>query len=479
MRSIRRELVLWLSIGTAVLSAVAGLVSGRVVENRLRQDFDEDLLATAQTIMSVTEQDAGRYVLEFSYESMPQFSTKAPLEYFETWSDIGEIVERSRSLAGAGLESPFSRDESPQIWNALLPDGRPGRLLQMTFVPQAEEESASISGPQTRSRQAVLVLARGRDELERFVRWVYLTDLAIAVGLALALALCVEFVLRRGLAPLAKVARDVGALDERSLETRIEVSPAVDELDPIVRRLNLLLERLQAAFERERRFSGDVAHELRTPVAELRTLAEVGGRWSGDAALASALFADTAAVAERMERVVAQMMTLARAEAGQEPIESSPFDLAELIDECVVSCSPVTRDRRISIELHLDRPLPVFEDRNLLAVILRNLLENAVAHGPEDGTITVEAHATSDGEVRFTVTNAAPELQRSDLEAMFGRFWTKDVARSNARHSGLGLSLVRTLAGLLGIEVEARRDEIRGLLTLAVQLPARGLRSPV
>lgn len=474
MRSIRRGLVLGLSIGTAGLAALAGFVSGKAVESQIRRDFDASLQAKAQALMTLTEQRAGVVELEFADEAMPEFSVRKPLEYFEIWLATGQVVERSRSLRDLHLPRRRGPLGAPVFSQGILPDGRPGRLISIAFLPQPDEDDEAQAEAAAERRQeaagdlraAEITLARGTEELEKLVDSIYSADLAVAGSLAVALALLVGWVVRRGFSPLDEVARSVGALDEHTLGKRIELTPPVRELEPIVRRLNLLLERLEGAFERERRFSGDVAHELRTPVAELRTLSEVGERWAGDADLARDLFRDAAKVAGRMERAVEQMLAMAQADSGRCEVVREAVELGALVDECLDASSAAAATARASAVSTLERPLVVFTDREKLTLVLRNLFDNALAHSPEGGTVRIATWTHAEGRFVLEVSNDAPDLEPKDLAQMFERFWRKDAARSGSRHSGLGLSLVRSLCGRLALDVDASLGETDHRLTV-------------
>lgn len=488
MRSIRRDLVLGLSIGTAVCAALAGLISGRAIEVRLRQDFDDSLLAKAQAIVSLTSQEAGVIEIEFADEAMPEFSVRQPLEYFELWSSTGGVIERSRSLGRSHLARSAARLGERSFTDGILPDGRRGRIVAIVFDPQVqddEDDTSEVAEPGIRQpvaegQSAQLAVARGTDELESLVRSVYLANLAVAVGLALALALLVGYVIRRGFAPLGELARNVGALDEHSLGKRLVLERPVLELEPILRRLNLLLERLEGAFARERRFSGDVAHELRTPVTELRTLAEVGERWPGDADLARSLFRDTSAVASRMERTVEQLLELARLEAGREAIVAETFDLGALVEENLAADAGDSPDLEGRVILRLERSLAIVTDREKLSVILRNLIDNARTYSRNGTPIEIESRADRANGFVLEVSNEAAQLAAEDLGHLFERFWRKDPARSDAGHSGLGLSLVRSLCDLLGFDIAAtlRAGDRRLTFTIAGPVRRDGVEAP-
>jgi two-component system, OmpR family, heavy metal sensor histidine kinase CusS len=463
MRSIRRALSLPLLIGVVLLVGASGLVSSRLVTGQLRRDFDQALLDKARALATLADQEDGEMEMDFVDELMPEFSVAPRREYFELWTAGGAVVRRSKSLGEENLPRSQALTATPRLSDLRLPDGRPGRLVEISFEPLREDEtdlgaareSVAALPPALGGQHAVLVLARGRDLLERLVAEVVLTYLGVAALLALAITVLVRGVLSRGLRPLTAVAAAVAAIDTENLAQRLTLTPAVAELAPIVDRLNGLLTVLEEAFARERRFSADVAHELRTPVAELRSLAEVGRRWPGETKVAAAFFTDALAIAEQMEQVVEQLLALARAEAGLEPIASGPVVVAELMERAWAGLAREAAARGLRGVRRVPPRMVVATDRDKLALILGNLLENAVRYSPRGAEIEFSAAEDAAGGWQLALANPAPHLEAADLSRVFDRFWRKDPARSDGRHAGLGLPLVRSLARLLGIEVSA------------------------
>ena len=434
-----------------------------LVADRLRLDFDQTLVDKARALATLAEQTDQGLQMDFDDALMPEFSVAPRREYFELWAADGAVVRRSQSLGAGSLpRSPALRD-TPALRDFELPDGRAGRLVEISFVPLREDESEPGSSGESEpppsheaaGEGAVLVLARGRDLLERLVAEVFAIYLGIAALLALAITVLVRGVLTRGMRPLAEVATAVAAIDTEHLSQRLTLQPAVAELAPIVDRLNELLAVLEAAFARERRFSADVAHELRTPVAELRSLAEVGRRWPSGAKVAAAFFADAQAIAEQMERVVEQLLDMSRAEAGIEPVSLQEVAIAGLAEGVWAGLAGEAAARRLRLAWSVPPQMTVTTDRAKLALILGNLLENAVRYCPEGAEIELRAAEGEAGGWWLEVANPAPHLDAEDLPRLFDRFWRKDPARADGRHAGLGLPLARSLARLLGITVSA------------------------
>jgi signal transduction histidine kinase len=300
-----------------------------------------------------------------------------------------------------------------------------------------------------------IALARGREDLDgllgkvrRSFGWSFAGAVAVAI-------LLVWLGLAAGLRPLHAIARQVERLDAESLGARVALKPTPRELQPVVDQINGLLARLQASFERERRFTGNVAHELRTPIAELRSLADVGGAWPDDRASVEAFFGDVRAIAGRMERLVADLLLLARCQAGVEKVETRATSLRQAVEEAWAAVARNGTARPFAPEL--PRDLVLQTDPGKLDIILLNLLGNAVAYSPPRSEVRCVGTAGG-GKFRIEVSNLAEPLTPEDLRNMAAPFWRKDEARASEQHSGLGLSLVAALAGLLGLDFQVAQD---------------------
>ena len=276
-------------------------------------------------------------------------------------------------------------------------------------------------------------------------------------GVSVLLAvLLVWRTLAAGLRPLDQVAAQVARLDAETLDTRIGVSPTPTELAPIVEQLNALLDRLDLSFERERRFAGNVAHELRTPIAELRSLAEVATRWPDDAQATARFFADVAAIAGRMEGVIADMLLLARCQAGVETASEESLSLNEVIAATWERLG-APDDRALRVELPGE--VVVASDAGKLDIIFANLLGNALSYGTAGSEIVCAGVADAGG-LRVEITNPAEPMASEELARLAEPFWRRDIARAASDHAGLGLSVVASLAALLRLDV--RFDQDRG-----------------
>jgi len=459
--SIRRRLLLVLSIGFAALIGIMGFYVEGLLRERVTEDFDVALLAEARGLAALTDRDEkGRIAFDYAPEHMPQFEREDRPEYFQFWLDDGTPLPtaRSGSLAkDSDLPRMAAAAGEPAFRDVALPDGRAGRAVQFAFGPKSDEDEGErvSSGAASSGPGLLLVVAKSRDRLDRLLARLRVAIAAGGGAATLFAALLAWRALASGLRPIDAIASQVRSLDADTLGARIVVSETPRELTPIVHQLNALLARLEASFERERRFAGHVAHELRTPIAELRSLAEVGGRWPEDTASTMRFFGDVQEIAGRMERVVVDLLLLARCHAGVEPAQRSPVRLREVVESTWSDLAA----KRATRDLHVDVPadLVVASDPGKLSLILGNLLDNAISYSPPDGPIRCVASA-ADRRFVLDIVNPADPLTEDDLRNLAQPFWRKDRARSAETHAGLGLSLVTALAKLLELDTDFRQD---------------------
>jgi len=226
-------------------------------------------------------------------------------------------------------------------------------------------------------------------------------------------------------------------------------------LKPIAGRLNELLGRLEQSFERERRFSADLAHELRTPIAELRNLAECALKWPESREPGTDT--EVLAVARHMEALTTSMLALSRGGSGQAITAADPIRLDQLIEEVWVGFAERAEAKGLTVARELTAGI-VIADATLMRSILSNLFDNAVEYTSAGHKIEIVLEIEA-GAATLTVTNPAAGLNANDTAKLFDPFWRKEASRSGGQHVGLGLALARTFATAMGWTLTAERDE--------------------
>lgn len=478
MTSIRRQLTWKLLVAFSVPLVIGGLAIFLTARNSLLEEFDSTLHAKALAVASATHLSGERIEVDTSTRALRDFAAPDPSEaherggdaenddsdiaFFEIFRLDRSVIARSESLKGADLTwTPVTASsEDPQSWTATLPAGRAGRALGFRFRARAATGGADAP----RSESLVLIVAADRRELDRTLAMLGLVLAAVGGVTLAAVTLVVPRVLRRELAPLDALGAQAANITAASLSTRFSTDRLPGELVPIGTRLNDLLARLEASFDRERQFSGDLAHELRTPIAELRSLAEVALKWPDTRT--SDTDREALAIAAQLEGIVTKLLALLRTERGQLPIERSAVDLGVEIEHVGLSCGPRADLRRVRLVRNVPAKAPVETDAIILRSILTNLVENAIEYVPEQGVVEVDASVGASA-FAIRVTNDAPDLRPEDLPRLFDRFWRRSDSRTDNEHSGLGLSIARAFAQVIGAELTATLANGRVTFTLS------------
>ena len=329
-----------------------------------------------------------------------------------------------------------------------------GAMAWRVFAAHGGERDVQVYvGEQVSSRSAILWAVL------RSTLWPMLVALPL-------LALVAWWAVYRGMAPLRKLGRVLAAREPQALH-RVELAGAPSEMAPMLDALNGLFARIGTLLESERRFTADAAHELRTPIAAIRAQAQAALGETDDARRRHAL-QSTLAGCDRATRLVEQMLTLARLEAVTTH-SSAPVDLSMLVRQVVAEIAPQALQRRQTVEAVAPAPAWIQGDATLLAVLVRNLVDNAIRYGPPQAIVTVRV-TTTNARVRLDVEDSGPGMGAADMQRLGERFHR--VLGSGESGSGLGWSIVRRIAAVHGAAVQVERSRTHGGLLVMVDWPA-------
>lgn len=463
MTTIRQRLTVRLLAGWALLLGAGLCTVYFLTRTVLTHEFDDALHAKAMALSALFEQDEGHIELEVPAQFMGEFNTQESRTFFQLWRTNGTVLRRSKSLAKGNLPLRYGTVAEPACWNLPLPNGSMARAIGFKYQPQPASETKFRAS----QFEAILVMAVDRSDLDKPLRTLALVLAGCGLLMLALTAGAMPILLRRGLAPLDRLAEETKHIDADSLSRRFLTEGMPGELTPITTRLNDLLERLEKAFERERQFSGDLAHEMRTPLAEIRSLAELAVKWP-DARNAN-FDHHVLAVTIQMESILTRLLAIARSEHGSVPVSCEPVRLSELISRVCQPLQTRAMARNIVIKTDVSSALVLQSDPVLWRLILTNLVENAVEYSPPGATVRICSEAQG-GHFTLAVSNPVEHLDAAELPHLGERFWRKDAARSSREHSGLGLSLVRALTSVLGCRLEASMND-PGCLSMAISGP--------
>jgi len=416
-------------------------------ESRFRASFDSVLRANAEAISTLVEDDEGTLELESAAEVVARHSRKARPDLFAVIRKDGTVLEKSRELddvpgfAWKTVDQPVVRD--------LEHRDRPYRAILLPVVRESPERPGREIRVHVFFAASTHDLDAQRADLARILVWFGLNGLWVSMVLAAIVAW-------RGLAPLRRLARDTAAIGEDSLDRRLDTARLPREVSVLAESLNALLARIESAFDRERRFSSDAAHELRTPVATLKSGIQAALLESPDAGRDRRALESLLDDVERLEDLCDALLLVASHQANGAETEIDPEDWSIEIEAIFRDLK--TNGRNEGRGLELQRPdafpagLALCTNRAATRRIATNLIENALRHGGP--TVRVEITFPDTG-ARLTVEDDGPGVPPEDRPRLFERFFRADRARSRSTGgAGLGLAICQSLA-------RASRGEIR------------------
>ncbi len=340
-----------------------------------------------------------------------------------------------------------------------------GRASSTEQLRSHEVPSGLVDQLQTQYRQ-------GRDDTLRAM----LVASLVALGITGVAAGGFGWLLAgRALRPLQDITATARRVADRSLHERIALDGPDDEIKDLADTFDQMLERLDRAFDGQRRFVANASHELRTPLTINRTLIEVALDNPQASESLRQLGANLLAVNQRHERLIDGLLTLASSEEGiTDPI---PVDLADIVRRIATESHAAARKAGVEIRTTL-APAPVAGDPALLERLAQNLIDNAIRYNAAERGWVAVTSGLEDGAARLTVENPGPVVPTYEVPGLFEPFrrlaTTERRAAAGGNHgAGLGLSIVRSVAHAHGgdVRAEPRRD---GGLTIHVRMPALG-----
>jgi two-component system heavy metal sensor histidine kinase CusS len=297
----------------------------------------------------------------------------------------------------------------------------------------------------------------------RNVIWATVTSTGLV-----AVLLCYLSV-RRALAPLRTIAANAQVITAERLDSRIDISHAPLELDNLAEALNGMLRRLQLGFDRLWQFTADLAHDLRTPIANMRGASEVALTRTRSTSDYQAVLASNIEECDRVSRMIENVLFLARAESPHFVLHRTEFDAGEELQRIAAYFEGIAGEKDVQVQVSGHARLSA--ERELFRRAVSNLLANALRYTSAGRTISIMASQTEQG-VSIMVQNPGEGIAPIDLPKVFDRFYRGDEARSNSGTStGLGLAIVKTIVEIHGGAAFARSD-VGGVTTFELRFPA-------
>ncbi|MEJ2407276.1 MAG: histidine kinase dimerization/phospho-acceptor domain-containing protein [Candidatus Thiodiazotropha sp.] len=461
MRSIRFTTT-WLTfVGVSLVGLALCTTSYFVSKNILIENFDGDLLLEFQNIASVARTwPDGDFYVDIDFDVATQFN-KGGSRNFQVWNESGdEIIDQSPMLEEEDRRldyPPKSALDTPYFFD--LEDHYPARAVFQLIDTQwgwVEEQPDLVVDEKTKSMRVQLLVVRERTSLDRSLTHLRNWMLLIAAIIPIVTFVIVYITIGQGLSPLRKLARQVNAI-QSSTEKLDPTALWPAEISLVVDMLNGLLHRLELTLIRERRFNADVAHELRSPLAELRLATDIALRSqnSHERLLTAAHQAND--LSHSMADLVNSMLLLARFQTGGAKPEIESIDLSPIYERQCQTILHAAGARNLIVVMHKPGGLIFDSDRGLFSRILSILFSNAVAYAPAGSIVKLMLIRNASG-FRILSVNRAPDLAQDDLDKLFQPFWRKGESREQRDHFGIGLAIVKEAAICLNLVVSAELD---------------------
>jgi len=453
--TIRARLTLWYSavLFAVLIGAATGVLS---LHERLEvARVDEELIAAAHTVNGVLRN-------EFSERLTPLEAVHDMLEELDLPLTGVAVVDPAKGVLGSRMSGPLQLDQTLILAATETP----------TFAGQQNEIRIRSVGSDIDGVRYHIVVWNALGEVDREEDTL---QRALVLGIPLALLLAVVggwAVGSRSLRPLADMAQQANEIGPRGSGQRLTVANPGDELGTLAGAFNALLGRLSVSLQAQRAFMADASHQLRNPVSVVRTAAQVTlsrpDRTDEEYRESLEIIARQSV---RLTKMVDDMFTLALADADARPLQKAPLYLDEVVDTVARDAVPLAAARRISVKGDTSGDVPFVGDEHLLRQMVANLVENAIRHTREGGTIVVSLERAGN-KVCVRVRDEGPGIEPADRSRIFERFVRLDTAGGESG-GGLGLPIARWIAEAHGGSLDLESSSERGSC-FVITLPASG-----
>jgi heavy metal sensor kinase len=458
-RSIRVRLTAWylsmLALGLGVFGVGSWFAMRASVFHTINEEL-QDRIRGVEKFMQI--QIASLSPVEIRDEFREHSVLGPGGDLFQVCDEKGEWLYRSAVLEDSQvtIRRPDQLGDEA-VFEDLVVQSTPVRFATMRVVVNNQPYAIQVAAP----------LKEFHEALERFRLILWLSVPLLLIGATIG----GYWISRRALKPVDQITTAAESISIRNLSDRLEVPDTADELQRLSETLNRMLARLNSSVQRISQFTADASHELRAPVSLIRTTAELavnGGRtndeYHGD-------MGQILAEAERTSHLIDSLLLLARADAGENGLQSEPTDLAASVREAVDQGRSLAAERSIELTSHISTdPAVVLGDGEALRRLVFILIDNATKYNAEGGWVQV-ALRIEDGQAVCTVSDSGIGIAPEDQKHIFDRFWRADKVRSRgAGGAGLGLSIARWIVERHRGTIEVRSEAGKGT-TLTVKLP--------
>lgn len=466
MLSMRRRLVLLHMLAILVAVGATAGAGWWMMSRSVNRQLDGALLALAEAEVAMLADGDGA-ALPIHVHEAPAGSAPPSLTRLDRLVQIidarGRVVARSANLGS----------ETLPVFPHLVERLAAGKAVFETLPDMSEEPLRMVSLPTlVRGQRFAVQVAGSLDDVNQILRSAALLFALMAAALLAALGWAGARLSSKLFVAIENIVDQAREIEDGNLHRRLPHPGDDDEIGNLVQTLNAMLERIEQAFDTQRRFTADASHELRSPLSRLRAEIEITlrrPRDSGDYVIALRSCLEEV---ERLTTLVEELLMLARIDAGEERGSAVLVSLAALARDTIERLAPQARERDISIVLSDESPQTVEVDGAPVGLVLRNILDNAIKFSPAGGQINLRIAGGGHGTV-LTVADQGPGIGADELPFLFDRFFRGDGARADGIDGvGLGLALCQAILRAHGGKIEVSNQPDGGAL-FSVWLPPK------
>lgn len=456
MNSIKLKLSRYLTLSISTLLVIILLLTDIGVDNWISNEFDRAMTSKSGFLVTLVEEDLDQVEFHFADEFMPEFSGNNDPEYFQLWRD-NQVFERSKTL------ELFEENHLPKldvelnkakITNITLPDGRSGRLYFTKFKPQIDSDDRQVLGGLKQDfihNQKIMELAYAIsiEELEQILWFVDIIFILSSLTVVFAVRLIVFKVVKKGLSPLEKLNTELKSVNLNSNNSSISTHNLPIELTPIANGINHFLNENKILYSREKRITSDIAHELKTPIAELLNLTEVSIKFPHEQQLNNDYKAEVLSISQRLKNIVNGILLLQKSTNGAQ-LAKKQVNISQLLNQIILRENINNRVIKLDVNPHIT----ALTNDIALETILSNLISNAIYYSPDNSDIFIASALTDDGKITLMISNISVyQYDEVELQHFFEPLWQKDSSRTSSDRYGLGLAIVKSYCDNIGVDV--------------------------
>ncbi|UCE52141.1 MAG: HAMP domain-containing histidine kinase [Desulfobacterales bacterium] len=433
IHNLRKSLIFRLTIlyavAFAVLSAIGFLIFYYRIYAVTMESLDLELLEETQKYTALMKEEG----LEGARSAIAEEaeSENPDEDFFRLFNFKGDILTSSDM-------SSWGTVDTQGISSKMQKEGL-SYVTQTITIPERDDTARMITaivGPNT-----VLQIGESLEEVNDYLD-IFLKLFSILIFILIIVSTIIGWLLaKRATIDMAEVTQTAEEISNGSYDRRVQIKGRFKEIERLGATFNRMLDRIQSLLKSMKEINDNIAHDLRSPLARIRGIAEMNLLKEKSIDEYKDMAASTMEECDTLIDMINTMLDITEAEAGVNEVKAEEFELVALIREACELFRPIANEKKINLKTNLPESLTFKSDRKKMQRIVTNILENAIKFTPADGTVAVSA-AAQDGEVRIEFEDTGMGISENDLHHIFERFYRCDRSRSQGG-VGLGLSLVK------------------------------------